>query len=233
MARNVFLVGNSVAENSIYQVNVNEGSISATRIILPGTQQCSFLALHPFLPVVYAVHSTQQGSVSAFNVTTSGDSVSLRPLDSASATSTLGDDPCHVDVDPSGQFLAVANYNSGDAVLYVIESSGAIGRPHHIRHDTKVAPTGPNKERQEAPHCHFVMFRRHADSLLLFVVDLGLDRVQIYRVDVTQRRAEPYGHLELPPGSGPRHLAFHNRYVFVGNELSNTVSVCVKNHQQI
>jgi 6-phosphogluconolactonase len=58
--------------------------------------------------------------------------------------------------------------------------------------------------------------------------DLGLDQVLAYRLDLphgklTPNESQPF--LTLPPGSGPRHFAFHpnGRHLYVINELSNTI----------
>ncbi|GHT19129.1 hypothetical protein FACS1894189_7770 [Planctomycetales bacterium] len=60
--------------------------------------------------------------------------------------------------------------------------------------------------------------------------DLGIDRVVFYKIDMktaqlTAKQEQPY--LILPPGSGPRHLAFSadGHFVYVTNELTSTVCV--------
>jgi len=59
--------------------------------------------------------------------------------------------------------------------------------------------------------------------------DLGLDQVLVYKLDATKAAlsANDPAFVRLPPGSGPRHLAFHpgGRYVYVINELLCTMAV--------
>ena len=61
----------------------------------------------------------------------------------------------------------------------------------------------------------------------LFVTDLGLDRIMSYRLKRADEQLIPNEtpYLELPPGSGPRHLTFHqNGHVaYVINELNSTI----------
>ncbi|HYW97761.1 MAG TPA: lactonase family protein, partial [Candidatus Elarobacter sp.] len=98
---------------------------------------------------------------------------------------------------------------------------------------------GPNKERQDGPHAHWIGMHGNA----VFVADLGLDRVLIYRFDPakgTLRR--PHGpdanhpfvssDLELSPGTGPRHAVFSytedsRRLIYVLGELDSTVALFV------
>ena len=56
--------------------------------------------------------------------------------------------------------------------------------------------------------------------------DLGLDKVLLYRVDLAKGELVSHGFGTVPPGSGPRHLAFHpnGHFAFVNNEMKMTVS---------
>jgi len=62
------------------------------------------------------------------------------------------------------------------------------------------------------------------------VADLGLDQLLVYRLDA--ERGSPLTHeppaASLPPGSGPRHLAFNpdGQFAYVINELASTISTC-------
>jgi 6-phosphogluconolactonase len=59
-------------------------------------------------------------------------------------------------------------------------------------------------------------------------VDLGADRILVWRLDPATGRLQPNDPpgVSLPPGSGPRHLAFHpaGRLVFVLNELAGSIT---------
>src|SRR5439155_1587083 len=56
----------------------------------------------------------------------------------------------------------------------------------------------------------------------------GLDRVLVYRYDAKAGTLAPNDPpaVEVPPGSGPRHFAFHpdGRHAYVINEMASTVT---------
>lgn len=130
--------------------------------------------------------------------------------------------PCHVALDPDEAFAAVANYASGDVGLFRLTEWGLAGPLAVHRNEGG----GPDRERQDGPHAHWVGFS--ADGTRLISVDLGADRIFGLRVD---RSAGALGEaVELyraPPGSGPRHLAFHPRLpcAYLVNELAATLTV--------
>ena len=82
-------------------------------------------------------------------------------------------------------------------------------------------------------HAHFVM--PSPDNRFALTTDLGLDQVIVYRLEPTKSSLvlndPPFA--RLPPGSGPRHLAFHPRapYVYVNGETDSTVSALSFNAQ--
>jgi 6-phosphogluconolactonase len=67
-----------------------------------------------------------------------------------------------------------------------------------------------------------------AANRIAFAADLGLDRVLIYQFDANQGLLVPNDPPAglVPPGSGPRHFAFHpdGRHAYVINELTSTVT---------
>ena len=48
---------------------------------------------------------------------------------------------------------------------------------------------GPNKERQESPHAHWIQVS--PDNRFVFVSDLGLDAILSYRFDATKGTLTP------------------------------------------
>lgn len=190
------------------------------------TPSPSFLVTRADGRVVFAVNeiSTYQGassgSVSSFAV--DGVSGRLTPL---SVQPTRGADPCHLALDATGRHLAVANYSGGSFVLLPIRDDGRIDP---ISATFRRAGSGPHRSRQEGPHAHMVAF--DVENRFLLGVDLGVDRVLVRRFDpaAADMLAE-HVEVSMPPGSGPRHLAFHpvEPLLFVINELTSTVSSLV------
>ncbi|MES3152573.1 lactonase family protein [Sphingomonas faeni] len=132
-----------------------------------------------------------------------------------------GADPCYVALDRASGCLAVANYSSGSvAFLRIDPRTGIPAEPVLFKHEG----TGPNHDRQEAPHAHWVGFS--PDRRWLHAVDLGADTIFAYRFDTRRRSlATPVAAWRAPAGAGPRHLAHHPRrpIAYVVCELTNTL----------
>lgn len=183
----------------------------------------SFLAVHPNGRVLYAVNEVAEhngkhgGAVGAFAI-----AATTGMLTRLNEQSTEGAGPCYVSVDRKGRAVLVANYDAGSVAVLPILADGSLGEAHIDQHQG----SGPDKERQEGPHAHSIV----ADPSNRFALgaDLGTDRIVVYRLDEQSGALE---HLaandtKLPPGSGPRHIAFHPTLplVFVANELKSTLT---------
>ena len=136
----------------------------------------------------------------------------ITPLNSVSSGGT---GPAHLELDPSGQFVVVANYGSGSVAVFARESGGRLG-----------AMTGHVQHQGQSPHPHQICFDPVTGDLL--VPDKGLDTVFGYRLgedgSLTERRS---ARIAGSPGSGPRHLAVHpeGQHLFLANELDSTLVV--------
>ena len=66
-------------------------------------------------------------------------------------------------------------------------------------------------------------------SHAILAVDLGGDRLLLFRLDMEKGTLSPNDlpWVQLPPGTGPRHVAFHPNqpFVYVISELQSTVTV--------
>ena len=180
--------------------------------------QPGFLAWHPRLPVLYAIGKARQGghdALAAFRVGADGKLVF------AGEAASGGRGVCHLAVDPTGRVLAAANYGDGSYSTLPLDAEGLPGEPVSV---LRQEGRGPNERRQEGPHAHGVYFNR--SGTVLFMPDLGLDRVFLHTVDAAQARmGDGPPALATAAGAGPRHLAFSPdfRHVYVINELDNTV----------
>jgi 6-phosphogluconolactonase len=184
----------------------------------------SFLAIHPNGRVLYGVNELEtyngrpSGAVSSFAI--ANDTGALTRLNERPSE---GGAPCFVSVDRSGRIVLVANYAGGNVALLPIQADGAIAPASQVVQHTG---TGPNAERQGAPHAHSII----ADPSNRFALsaDLGVDRVYVYRLDIEGKslRHVDGGDAVMRPGAGPRHIAFHPTLplVFVACELDSTVA---------
>jgi 6-phosphogluconolactonase len=207
------------------------GKMSAVEVAAE-SKDPSWVVVHPNGKFLYAVNETGKAStVSAFAIEAKGGKLTL-----LNEVPAQGEDPCHLSFDGTGKFLFVANYTSGTVAVFPILADGKLGEHTGIQQDT--GTLGPNKQRQEAPHAHFVT--PPDDHRSVYVSDLGLDRVMIYKFDAAEGTLSPAsGSADqaavLEPGTGPRHLALSNdrSYMYVLGELKSTVTVfAVKNQEQ-
>ena len=174
----------------------------------------SFLAWDAARANLYAV-SESTGGVYAFERSDDG------LLTSLGQQWTGGSDPCHLAVDPTGQFLVTANYSDGKVSVHPIDPDGALGERRDL-----IAHTGggPDRERQEGPHAHMVAFRPSGASFL--VTDLGTDHIHEYALS-PDGAVQPLSAYPADAGSGPRHVAFHptSDAVYVCGELDSSVLI--------
>ena len=136
---------------------------------------------------------------------------------------SLGSSPCYVSVDQTNQFAAAANYSSGSVSLLPIGENGRLDPASDSHQHTG---SGVNPARQEGPHAHCAVW--DPTNRYLFVADLGIDKIMSYQLDMEGKQLIPNQtpYLEMPPGSGPRHLTFHQngRFAYVINELNSSIT---------
>ena len=162
---------------------------------------------------------------------TPGDHVSAFAIDHRTGKLTLvnsvsarGDRANQVVLDPGGKIAATVTYNSGTFSIFGVEADGKLTEAFYTdQHAGK-----PLSDRQPGPRAHGIVFSK--DSRIVYVAELGLDRVYVYRVDSVKRTATPAD----PPfvtmnagGSGPRRLQLHpnGRFLYVNHETDSKVSV--------
>jgi 6-phosphogluconolactonase len=208
----------------ICELNLESGQLSRLSGV-SGIRNPSFLALHPNGRYLYAVSESQRfdgkptGSVTAFVIQDSG-----RQLTKINEQSSVGQGPCHVAVDPTGKFVAVANYGGGSVTVLPVQDDGGLSpSSDHVQHEG----SSVNPQRQKGPHAHCVNF--DAAGRYLISCDLGLDKALIYRFDTRHGTLEPnpvQAAVTVTPGAGPRHFAFHpnGKLAYAINELNSTVT---------
>lgn len=201
----------------ILEMNPKTGELAAVDTI-KNTVNPSYLTLHPNGKYLYAVNEIAGdgnppiGTVSAFLLDKNGHF--SKTLNTVAAE---GDAPCHISVDPTGKYVLVASY-MGSIAAFPIQSEGSLGKASSvIKHELE----NPRGGRQEAAHTH--MIQPAIDDESVFVVDLGMDEVVHYQLNDGQ--LEKVTATNLAAGAGGRHLDFHptEKWVYVLNELNNTV----------
>lgn len=212
---------NNTASKGIYIVEFDSGS---GKLKLKGfaaeTHDPSWVVIHPNGKFVYAANeSGKQSTITSFSL--DPKTAKLTQLNQLPAA---GEDPCHLSFDKSGKFLFAANYTSGNVVVFPIQPDGRLGPPTAVVKDA--GSLGPRKDRQEAPHAHWIGVS--PDNRFVFVSDLGLDAILSYRFDASKGTLTPNTppFAKLASGAGPRHLAFipNGKYVYALSELNSTIT---------
>ena len=138
--------------------------------------------------------------------------------------SAKGKDTTHVSVHPSGQYVFAANYSSGSFPVFPVQADGSLGPNSHLFQSVGNG-TGPNKDRQEAPHAHQIL--TDLDANHVFGVDLGADKVNALNLVGGKFVANEVPFAPVASGSGPRHMAFHpdRQHAYVLDELASSITV--------
>lgn len=133
---------------------------------------------------------------------------------------TAGTDPCHVEIAPNGAFVSVANFASGAVTIFPRDAQGNLRADKTVfQHEgSSVHPV-----RQKGPHAHSSIFA--PDCPLMFVPDLGMDKVVAYRYDGASVRADEDATITVERGCGPRYGEFapNGRDFYLINEIGSRV----------
>ncbi|WP_298737250.1 lactonase family protein [uncultured Chitinophaga sp.] len=205
----------------VYTFNTQSGELKYVSTA-KGVDNPSYLVVAPDQKHVYSVNESngdRTGSVSAFEL-----DHSTGQLQFINKQPSGGDGPCYVNTDGDGTHVVAGNYASGSLSVLPVQPDGKLGAPlQTIQH----TGSGVNKERQEKPHVHCVEFS--PDHQFLFVSDLGIDKIGIYKYDPSSplllQEASP-SYAALPPGAGPRHLTFHpgGKWAYLVHELDGKLT---------
>lgn len=208
---------------TLLDMDLGSGALSKRQVVSDGANP-TYLVLSPDHKYLYAVNEVgdyqgqKAGAVSAYSIDPATGALTL-----LNQQSTKGDGPCHISVDKDNKVVLVANYGGGSLAAFPVLAGGKLGpATAFIQHEGKSA----DPSRQEGPHAHCFTF--DASNRFAFACDLGLDKVFVYKVDrgsATVQPADP-PFATVPPGSGPRHIAFtpNNHFAYVCNEMGSTVT---------
>ena len=149
----------------------------------------SFVAVHPNLPLVYAVGEST-GSVQAYR--RRGEF----GLEAVGESWPAGEAACHVAVGREGKFLVVACWGDGQVLLFELDDDGGI---------TSRFSAAPSAD----PYDEGRPSRAHASLMLadgrLMTTDLGHDLLRVWTYGAGAGLSLDH-EVVLPKDSGPRHL---------------------------
>ena len=185
-----------------------------------GFSNPSYLIRHPERPEIYAVEElSPEGRIVSARL--EGDQLTVEDR-----VSSHGADPCHLCLWPDGKTLVACNYTDGSFAVYRVGQEGTLT----LTQAEKKAGGSVHPRRQECAHMHFSAWR----GGLSYMVDLGTDRVYLRRADESRNMlAGETAFIPLPPGCGPRHIAFGEEgFLYIVSELQNRVLVFERRDQQ-
>ncbi len=128
----------------------------------------------------------------------------------------------HLCIDDEKKYIFAANYHYGATASYRIENKSIKEKICAVRHTGR----GPDLlKRQTSPHAHNVGIT--PDKKYVYSVDLGADKVIMYRYNNGILKEDSDRTLNVVPGSGPRHMIFSHdgKFAYLVNEIANSIMV--------
>jgi 6-phosphogluconolactonase (cycloisomerase 2 family) len=218
----------------LFRVDRETGAMIPQGAVEMGTSP-SCLALNTAGTRLYSANETdrvgddKQGSVSAFAVGRPDGKLAL-----LNTVRSGGAGPTYVSVHPAGKHLLVANYFGGSVAVLPILEDGRLGEASDVQGDA--GPIGPTRAKNAPPgsfafsghdRTHAHMIQADPSGRFVLHVDLGLDRLYVWKFDVSKGALAPNDppFVSLPPGDGPRHFHFHpnGRWLYSIQEEGSTL----------
>jgi 6-phosphogluconolactonase len=184
---------------AVADVDPNTGALCTVSTVR-GVPDASWLACSPDGRHLYAANETTTGSVTVLDTKTLA----------VQGVYPTGDSPTHLSVHPTGRFLLVAHYGSGDVTVLRLAEDGGVGPVTHV-----------------VPGVHAHQVLADPSGRWVVTVDLGTDSVDVHRLDLATGTLAH--HQRVAAGPGPRHLVWHpdGRRAYVVCEHVPQVIACV------
>lgn len=144
----------------------------------------------------------------------------LETINKASINGMRG---CYLSTDYEDKYLFCAGYHDGKiTVLKLDQETGAVGT---ITDEVYHKGLGSIAERSFRPHISCVKMTR--DNKYLCAADLGIDYVNVYRLDHDKGTLKAVDIIRCELETAPRHLKFSidGKYMYVIGEMKNCIDV--------
>jgi 6-phosphogluconolactonase len=213
------------------ELNLSTGKLTVLRLVAPAlpamgttpsTASPSTIAIDPTGTHLYAGNEYgPPGAVSAYSINRhTGDLTFLN------GQATVGS-PAYVGVDLTGKFLFSAEYTGAYFEVFPIMANGMLGPEVFQQHDVdnvgpKTATNAPPGSfaisAHEGPNGHPHQMQTDPSNQWVVGADAAQDRIYVWKLTPTATppltpAAIPF--VNVPPGDGPRHFAFHPNGVWM------------------
>lgn len=202
----------------IYEYSIDNKGILSKVGLVAETINPTFLVKSNDKKTLFAVGETNEngtGFIKSFKIEKEG-------LQLISKEKSGGAGPCFVAINDD-DYLLTANYGGGSVGLLKTEKSGKLSELLYTQQHSGQGTTN----RQKSPHAHSAWF--HPTKKEVISVDLGTNELWFSKIDKSKNKLvlSRQSKLKMADGAGPRHLTFHpnNKWIYVLNELNNTVSL--------
>lgn len=128
----------------------------------------------------------------------------------------------YLSTDYDDKFLFVAGYHDGKITILRVNGDGGIGE---ITDELFLKGLGSIAERNFRPHVSCVKMTR--DNKYLLAADLGMDHVNVYRLNHETGKIRQADVIRSEQESAPRHVKFtkDGKYLYIVHELKNYIDV--------
>lgn len=199
-------VSGSGSDISIFSLDVAAGTLSPQGKA-PAGNNPSYLAVSPDRRFLYAANEQRESRVIAFAI--DPGTGALRELN---RQDTGGDGAAHLAVHPSGRWVVIPHYNSGETVVMAVRDDGSLS-------PVSASSRGPDDGCKNA---HQAVF--DATGEYLFVPCLGSNYVLQFRFEAG--KLTPHSPPTVTVPGGPRHMVLHPTlpHAYVLSELESKLS---------
>ncbi len=223
--RSFLLVGTYTSGTSegVHVYDFATGTGEAKLLEVAKVANPSFLAISPNEKNVFAVSEIANERAKGGKIVSFAFDKSTGKLTKINEQASQGNNPCYVTVDKTGKWVITGNYSSGTLAVLPAGKGGRLDSAvSSIAHEG----SSVNSDRQNEPHVHATVLS--PDEKYLYVPDLGIDKIMVYRFNKKTGSLTPANtpFVMTRPGSGPRHFTFHpnKKFAYLVEELTGGVS---------
>lgn len=129
---------------------------------------------------------------------------------------------CYISTDYDDKFLFVGGYHDGKLTVLRLLEDGSVGE---ITEEIYHKGIGSIAERNFRPHISCVKMTR--DNKYVCAADLGMDHVNVYRINHTTGKLKLVDVIRSEQESAPRHIKFSRdgKFAYIVHELKNYIEV--------